>query len=97
MSYFADTNILLRFLLKNEPEYPIIRRAVNILKARRERIFTAPQNIAEFWNVCTRPATARGGIGLSVEATERRLRLIERHSLFWLIRLSFMLAGNSLF
>jgi predicted nucleic acid-binding protein len=32
--------------------------------------------MAEFWNVCTRPTTARGGLGLSVEATEMRL---ERH------------------
>ena len=32
----------------------------------------------EFWNVWTRPATARGGFGLSVEETQRRLRLIER-------------------
>jgi hypothetical protein len=41
-------------------------------------LVTAPQNIAEFWNVCTRPATARGGFGLSLEETQRQLRLIER-------------------
>lgn len=27
----------------------------------------------------TRPTTARGGLGLSIEATERRVRLLERH------------------
>lgn len=77
--YLADTNILLRFLLRNDPAYPDIRRAVRILKTRREQLVTTPQNIAEFWNVCTRPTTARGGLGLSIEATERRVRLLERH------------------
>lgn len=77
--YLADTNILLRFLLRSDPAYPAIRQAVRILMTRREQLVTASQNIAEFWNVCTRPTTARGGLGLSVEATERRVRLLERH------------------
>jgi predicted nucleic acid-binding protein len=79
MTYLADTNILLRFLLRNDPAYPTVRRAVRLLKSRREQLVTTPQNIAEFWNVCTRPATARGGLGLSVEATDMRVRLLERH------------------
>lgn len=79
MPYLADTNILLRFLLRNDPAYPTVRRAVRLLKSRREQLVTTPQNIAEFWNVCTRPATARGGLGLSVEATDMRVRLLERH------------------
>jgi predicted nucleic acid-binding protein len=33
--------------------------------------------VAEFWNVCTRPATARGGYGLSIAETNRRLTIIE--------------------
>jgi hypothetical protein len=37
-----------------------------------------PQNAAEFWNVCTRPATSRGGFGFSIDETVRKLRLIER-------------------
>jgi predicted nucleic acid-binding protein len=77
--YLADTNILLRFLLRNDPSYPAIRQAVRTLKTRGEQIVITPQNMAEFWNVCTRPITVRGGLGLSVEATEMRLRLLERH------------------
>jgi predicted nucleic acid-binding protein len=38
----------------------------------------AAQNVAEFWNVCTRPASARGGLGLSLAETNQRLRLLER-------------------
>lgn len=77
--YLADTNILIRFLLRNDPAYQPIRRAVTTLKTRREPVFTTPQNIREFWNVCTRPVDQRGGLGLSVAATELRLRLLERH------------------
>ena len=77
--YLADTNILLRFLLLNDPAYPAIRHSVRTLKARGEQIVATPQNMAEFWNVCTRPITVRGGLGLSVAATEMRLRLLERH------------------
>lgn len=77
--YLVDTNILLRFLLRNDPAYPTIRQAVRILKNRREHLVTTSQNIVEFWNVCTRPTTVRGGLGLSIEATEQRVRLLERH------------------
>ena len=77
--YLADTNILLRFLLRNDPAYSAIRQAVRTLKARGEQIVSTSQNMAEFWNVCTRPSTMRGGLGLSVDATEMRLRLLERH------------------
>jgi predicted nucleic acid-binding protein len=72
--YLADTNILLRFLLINDPAYQAIGQAVRTLKARGEQIVTTPQNMAEFWNVCTRPITVRGGLGLTVEATEMRPR-----------------------
>jgi len=36
------------------------------------------QNLCEFWNVCARPQTARGGLGLTLDETYRRLRTIER-------------------
>jgi len=34
--------------------------------------------LVEFWNVCTRPITSRGGLGLSLQVVERKARLIER-------------------
>ena len=79
MSCVVDTNVPLRFLLRNDPAYANIRAAVRIIKSKREPIFTTPQNIIELWSACTRPATSRGGIGLTIEATEHRVRLLERH------------------
>jgi predicted nucleic acid-binding protein len=79
MTYLVDTNILLRFLNRADPDYTPTRAAVRILKARGDEVVTAAQNLAEFWNVLTRPTTARGGYGLSAGEAERRLNLIEHH------------------
>src|SRR5262245_22177175 len=79
MTYFADTNILLRFLNRADPNYTAARAAVRILKSRGDEVITAAQNLAEFWNTLTRPASARGGYGLSTSDAEFRLRFIERH------------------
>jgi predicted nucleic acid-binding protein len=81
MSYLIDTNILLRFLLQQDSNFAEIRRAVRLLKSRREKMYITGQTIAEFWNVCTRPITARGGLGLSVSETKSRLELLERNFL----------------
>lgn len=35
-----------------------------------DEVFLATQNIAEFWNVCTRPAEVNG-LGLNIEAADR--------------------------
>jgi predicted nucleic acid-binding protein len=78
MPHLADTGILLRLLNRNDPQHAEVRRAIRCLRTHGERLYTATQNAAEFWNVCTRPATARGGLGLTVAETSRRLRVIER-------------------
>lgn len=64
MRYLVDTNVLLRLLQRNDPKYTTIRQVVRTLMARGDDLCCAPQNIVEFWNVCTRPASARGGFGL---------------------------------
>lgn len=76
--YFADTNILLRLLDKSDPFHLMVRQAVRILRAESEKIYTTSQNLAKFWNVCTRPANARGGYGLNIAETTRRVKVIER-------------------
>lgn len=78
MRYLTDSNILLRLLQRNDPHHSTIRQAVRTLLARGDELCCAPQNIVELWNVSTRPATARGGFGLTTAETDRRVRLIER-------------------
>lgn len=78
MDILADTGILLRFMEPSDPSRSMIVRAVSIIRSRSDRLIIAPQNAAEFWNVCTRPKTSRGGMGLSVKETDNRLIQIER-------------------
>ena len=73
MPYVLDTGVLLRLFDRSDPSHVAIRQAVIRLKVRGERLVTTAQNIAEFWNVSTRPATARGGYGLSGKAGRSRL------------------------
>src|SRR5258706_12253397 len=78
MEYLLDTGVLLRLINRSDPVHAQVRHAVSRLHQRGQVTVTTVQNISEFWNVCTRPASARGGLGLSIEAAHQRLRLIER-------------------
>lgn len=78
MRYLVDSNVLLRLLQRNDPHHSTIRQAIRTLLERGDEFCCAPQNIVELWNVSTRPATARGGFGLTTAETDRRVRLIER-------------------
>ncbi len=76
MRYLLDTGILLRLLDRADPLHPVVRESVRSLSDHD--LVTSTQNIAEFWNVCTRPSAARGGLALSSREAQRRLRLLER-------------------
>jgi len=78
MRYLIDTGILLRLFKRADPDCKAIRSALMRLRTEGHELVISIQNAAEFWNVCTRPADARGGFGLSIEETDRRLRRIER-------------------
>jgi predicted nucleic acid-binding protein len=77
MNYLADTNILLRFVNRQNALHPEIRHAVKALKKARHEILILPQNCTEFWNVATRPVK-NNGFGLSTNDADFLLRLIER-------------------
>lgn len=76
MPYLVDTNILLRLLQRNDPDYSVVRKALETLWSRGEQLCYTSQNLVEFWNVCTRPVV-NNGFGLTVFETDRRARLIE--------------------
>ena len=75
--YLVDTNILLRLSKEDDPHYAVVQSAIQTLIENRAQLCYAPQNISEFWNVCTRPAR-HNGFGLSIEETDARIHAIER-------------------
>jgi predicted nucleic acid-binding protein len=76
MSYLADTNILLRLVEPSHSMHPDAYGAVEALLDRGETLYTLLQNIAEFWNVCTRPAD-KNGLGFSPAKTKVELKKLE--------------------
>ncbi|MBL8293121.1 MAG: hypothetical protein JNN08_14840, partial [Bryobacterales bacterium] len=47
--------------------------AIERLLTANEAVYLLPQNIAEFWNVCTRP-TGKNGLGLTPQETADRMK-----------------------
>jgi predicted nucleic acid-binding protein len=78
MQYLVDTGVWLRLFDRTDPEHAAIREALRSLRSSGHSLAACPQNIAEFWNVSTRPASARGGYGKSVATTDGRVQFIER-------------------
>ena len=66
MRVLVDTNILLRSAQPNHPLCAQATHAVSSLIRQKDAVFFCSQNVAEFWNVATRPAD-RNGLGLSLE------------------------------
>src|SRR5271165_5881696 len=77
MRVLVDTNILLRSAQPNHPLCPQATHAVSKLIRQKDAVFFSPQNIAEFWNVATRPADLNG-LGLSHEEVLHEVSSIEK-------------------
>ncbi len=77
MRVLVDTNILLRSAQPNHPLCSQATRSVSKLIRRTDNVFFCSQNIAEFWNVATRPA-GLNGLGLSHEEVLQEVSSIER-------------------
>ena len=60
LSYLIDTNILLRLSQYDDPQQPSIEDALGTIDRRGAGLYFSLQNIAEFWNVCTRRAERNG-------------------------------------
>lgn len=77
MSVLVDTNVLLRRTQPSHPHHPAAVESVARLLSTGEPVCFTPQNIAEFWNVATRPI-AVNGLGFSVDLTLAEVAKIER-------------------
>ncbi len=77
MAVLLDTGVLLRAFDKDAKERDEILKVIRTSWQRGETLVVTLQNLAEFWNVSTRPKD-KNGFGLSPEVAARRLRTIER-------------------
>ena len=73
--YLVDSNVLLRWVKPDHNDYPSIVSATEAILRRDGILCYTSQNVAEFWNACTRPAD-RNGYGLSAQEADRRARIL---------------------
>lgn len=76
MAYLADTNVLLRWVTPADPQHSLAVSSVKALQRRGEVVHITPQNLIEFWNVATRPASANG-LGMSPAEAGRQVERLE--------------------
>ena len=76
MPFLLDTNILLRSIDTAHPMNIDAVNAITMLRSRGEQIYIVPQNLIEFWNVCTRP-TERNGLGRTVTQAEAEINRLK--------------------
>src|SRR5260370_11642098 len=81
VSCLVDTNILLRVARRFDPQHKAVDAALARLAEQGTMLHFTHQNIAELWNVMTRPVTSNG-LGLSAAETDREVRAIEAGMIF---------------
>ena len=64
MSILADTNVLLRRTQPDHPSHASAVESIARLLAAGDPVYFTLQNMSEFWNVATRPAS-NNGLGFS--------------------------------
>ncbi|MBX3415670.1 MAG: type II toxin-antitoxin system VapC family toxin [Pirellulales bacterium] len=79
MAVLVDTCVLISAFNPQASERPVILQALRLLHDAGERFVVTSQNIAEFWNVSTRPID-RNGRGLNIEQVRRMVNVISRVS-----------------
>ena len=76
MLWVVDSNILLRLAEPAHAMHADALAASSALLGAGEIVHTLPQNIAEFWNVCTRPLD-KNGLGLTPAQTDAEVTRLE--------------------
>ncbi len=79
MSYLVDTNILSRLVEPGHPMHQPALDAVKRLVSEGHKLHIVPQNLYEFWVVCTRPTSVNG---LGKTAAEAAADLASLKTLF---------------
>ena len=76
MDYLVDTSVLVRAVHPPDPARATAVEALRTLRSSGHRLCVFPQNLAEFWFVCTRPV-ASNGLGYSFVRTRRYVSAFE--------------------
>lgn len=76
MSYLIDTNILLRSCELDHPMFKTAKNTIKTLLDQGNDLYVMPQNLIEFWNVCTRPKD-KNGLGYSINKTQWEVEKIK--------------------
>jgi predicted nucleic acid-binding protein len=79
--YLVDTNVLLRLFRKDDSQYQLVKAVLGELNCQGAGLYFSLQNIAEFWNACTRPPE-RNGYGLPIDETNQCVEELERTMTF---------------
>lgn len=75
-TYLVDSNVLLRWVRPNDGDFPAVVSSIDALLRHGSVLCYTSQNVAEFWNTCTRPGD-RNGYGLSPKEADRAARFFE--------------------
>ena len=71
MSILLDTNILARLAQDTSPLHAMAKSSVDAWESHGESLHIVPQNLYEFWVICTRPVgSPHNGLGLTVMQAE---------------------------
>lgn len=76
--YLLDSNILIRWIQPDDHDYALVKSALDLLLQQQSILCYTSQNLAEFWNACTRPMD-RNGYGLTPQEADHRARILESH------------------
>jgi len=72
-----DSNILIRWLQPRDPAFAVIEESIAYLARIGSTLCYTSQNLAEFWNVLTRPVD-RNGYGLAPVQADLYARQVEQ-------------------
>ena len=72
MAILVDTNVLIFSIQASHPWQEASIKAIEKLLTTEESVFVLWQNLAEFWNVCTRPLD-KNGLGLAPDEAAAQL------------------------